>query len=199
MTGRKFRQRTHAENYDLIVPLFDGIALDKRADRPSPDVLPGTEAEIEGEIRTLLYERARVVIPPTEMTILAANNFGSIRLFTMLGPMLIDGVAMNLDLVINDTEIADQVDVALGTVATASMTFSNPGEQNILPRLDAVGATQTGTAKRETFLDGPKVYLPSPPTPVFLNGRLTTSTDITITFSGSLYFVYAGIDDAVVV
>lgn len=143
--------------------------------------------------------RERHILESEVLTILEANDYGSIKLATLPSSnVLIVGAVVDIDGVgdgeTGGVEDITAVDVAIGTVATTSTDFSNAGEDNIVPKIDcaAEGVTEGAT-------DGTTVNLfvdaTAGTSSIYLNAAVVggITADGSVTFSGWIDLLYIDI------
>lgn len=184
---RKERQITLFDN--LLLPAYDGSAQSSMA-KSGPNLTPGTNIVLDHQsqpVQFAVLDLNDVVIP-----LESDDDFASHKLCDLpAGHLLLLGCIV--DLVISETGgITDlaNVDIAVGTVATASADFSNAGEDNVVAKIDAV--TVTGVVKGGG--SPPSVLglaLAAGDNDLFLNiGGATITTDAVVTVNGQVIVAY---------
>ncbi len=109
----------------------------------NPTVLP-TGATLDVKSPPVLH--ATITLAADTLDIEAANDYGALQLSNDL-PAAYMLVATKLALTFTHADLtgdASTVDVAVGTVTTASVDFTNAGEDDLREKIDATGTT-TGT------------------------------------------------------
>lgn len=103
------------------------------------------------KLQNPLIRREKLLLTDLEVDVLAANDFGSTKLFTFPANnilflfALLDLTAAVAGFAVNTVAA---VDIALGTAAIAAPgDFTNAGEDDITLKIDGVGAAATGTIK----------------------------------------------------
>lgn len=87
------------------------------------------------------------------ITVAAASDFDSKKLCDLPNTgAIILGAVIELTATVSGftSDVGTAVDLALGTVATASTNFANAGEDNIVAKIDGTGAGATATVKGQT-------------------------------------------------
>lgn len=141
-------------------------------------------------VRSVLFNLAAFTVAMS-----AANDFGSRKLCDLPNTnLIILGAAIDLTGTVSGfaSDVGTAVDLALGTVATASAAFSNAGEKDIVPKIDGTGAgttvTITGantTTEKNTFIAA------GASNAIFVNASdpVTTGTG-TLTLAGTIELFY---------
>lgn len=142
---------------------------------------------------TLFRKDVIRVVSPLSISVLAANDFGSVKIVD-LPPTNLQFFGAQVDLVIQGTGgvagSLGSVDLALGQVATASVDFTNVGEDNVIV---AVSATAGGLVKGGGFIAGFSLFAAQGVSPeIFLNAGINPGVaDGTIeVVSGTITLVY---------
>lgn len=150
----------------------------------------------------LIPKRVTMQLAAVVLSMTAAQDFGSLKLCDLPTTNLrFKGAFVDLSITVAGltTNTAVSVDVALGTVATASAAFSNAGEQNLIQKIDGVGGTATGTVKGASATEGTpvtQVELAAGAKAVYLNASSpVTSGTGTVTITGTVEFVYEDLGD----
>lgn len=122
----KVKQRTV-----LVNPVIDGQDL-----HASLSVTPSTGAVLIPQFQQL--RRARLKLTSFAIAVAAADDFGSLKLCDLPNSqLLVVGAIVDLDATVTGTGSSlAAVDLAIGTVATASTNFANAGEKNVVDKLD---------------------------------------------------------------
>lgn len=140
------------------------------------------------------WQVARVTLDSEAIVVDEADDFASLELFSIPDSnYIIAGCVVDLDIdsvASFTTNQADTIDVAIGTVATTSTTFANAGEDNIVAKIDGVGATTVGTVTGATTASEDMLFVLGSTTSVYLNVAGACTSNGTVTFSGTLTFVY---------
>lgn len=154
----------------------------------NPTVLP-TNATVV--MQSPLVKHMTITLAADTLSMTAANDFGSLQLTATL-PALYRIQAVSLTgLTFTHTDLAGDastVDIALGTVVTASIDFSNAGEDDIRAKIDATGTT-TGTISGPVAIAASEI--PGNTTDLFLNASspVTAGTGI-LTLTGDIDIWY---------
>lgn len=134
------------------------------------------------------------------VTVDSGDDFGSAEICTLpnTGIILLGAVTdLSVSVADIDTAQVDAVDFAVGTVATTSTTFANAGEKNLMPKIDGVGAAETGTAKGGlTSAVAPVSVTPGAANKVYLNlsTPVTAGTgSVTVTGTVKLVLIDVGV------
>jgi hypothetical protein len=153
----------------------------------NPTVLPtnATVAVLGPQVKKLT-----ITLAADTLDIEAANDFGALQLTNDL-PAAYRIVACSLALTFTHSDLAGDastVDVALGTVTTASTDFSNAGEDDVRGKIDATGTT-TGTIAGATAVGASEI--PGVTTDLFLNASspVTAGTGV-LTLTGDIDLWY---------
>ena len=153
---------------------------------------PGTGVAI-GERFGAVIRRTRLVLTSFLVNDVSTSDFGGTSLLTFANTnLLILGAYLSCAVTIAGmtTQACTSLIAAIGTVTTASTTFANAGEKNIIASMTGVGAGATGTiggalGSNVTIAAGASNQL-------FLNiAQPVTSGTGTATFTGRLDLVYA--------
>lgn len=152
----------------------------------NPTVLPASASVV---MKSPLVKHMTITLAEDTLNIPAANNYGALQLTATL-PALYRILAVSLTgLTFTHADLtgdASTVDIALGTVVTASTAFGNAGEKDIHAKIDATGTT-TGTIAGPVAVAASEI--PGVTTDLFLNasspvaagtGVLTLTGDIDI-------------------
>lgn len=134
-----------------------------------------------------------LTLTAVEVDITAANDYGSTKLFdlpnsnVMIMGCVFDGVVTG-DAVITDVT---QVDLAIGTAATASTDFSGTDEKDVCPKIDVAAEgvavmKTTDTEKNNIKAKGTNA--------VYLNAACTIGSDATITVAGTVKVLVLDLD-----
>lgn len=133
----------------------------------------------------------RITLSGFVVSMAAADDFGGTKLLDLINAdLVIVSAVLNLAVVVAGLAVntAAALDVALGTVTTASAAFSNAGEKDVVPKIDGVGATATGTVIGQgTTTEALKAIAAGASNALFLNASsaVTTGTG-TATFTGTI-------------
>lgn len=181
MVGMKINQRVLAPN--LI-------------DRDS--VLPsGPLAGISIMEHHRIVKEAEFVFSGVVLSIPNADDFGNVKICDLPATnILILGAVLDLAIVTAGLTVntAAAVDMALGTVPTASVDFSNAGEDSLIEKMDGVGATPTGTMKGASASIGAglgPVRFASGAKPLHLNASSAVAAGTgTVTITGHIRLFY---------
>jgi hypothetical protein len=153
----------------------------------NPTVLPtnATVAVVGPQVKKLT-----VTLAADTLSMTAANDYGGLQLSDDL-PAAYRIVATKLALTFTHSDLAGDastVDVAVGTVVTASTDFSNAGEDDLRGKIDATGTT-TGTVTGAAAVGAAEV--PGVTTDLFLNASspVTSGTGV-LTLTGTVEVWY---------
>ena len=122
----------------------------------SQRLAPNTAIDSKVEYLPTCVQRLRQKFSGHAISVAAANDYGSSKLFDLPNTeLLIIAAVINLDVTfVNFTSLAGSVlDVALGTVATASTTFANAGEKDVMQKIDGTDVS-SGIGKVKGQTDG---------------------------------------------
>lgn len=141
-----------------------------------------------------MLRREKLTLTNFTVDVLAANDYGSSKLFTFPANNILFLFAL-LDLTALvagfATNTVATVDLALGTVATTSTDFSNAGEDDITLKIDGVGAAATGTIKGVSDSTLVNQFIAAGTNAVYANvsDPVTTGTG-TLTLNGVIEITY---------
>lgn len=178
----KIKQRFLSPNLEI-----DGAkALDQL------DFTAATGASIERKFGVLRV--AEITLSSFVVSMTAANDFGGTKICDLPNTnLLVMGVMVDLAVTVAGlaTNTAASLDVAIGTVTTASVDFSNAGEDNLVAKIDGVGATATGTVEGHSGALTSVLVTAGASNALYLNASspVTTGTG-TATFSGTIRVFY---------
>lgn len=141
-----------------------------------------------------LWQRQQLRLTNFAVTVAAANDFGSAKVCDLPDTnFLLLGVVVDLTSTMTGftSNAGSAVDLALGTVATASTGFTNAGEDDILQKIDGAGAGSPGTVKGASSAALANQFLVAGARELFVNiaDPVTASTG-TVTLSGTIELVY---------
>jgi hypothetical protein len=131
---------------ELLNPVLDSARVTS-----GDAVTPGTGVTLERLGRQV--QMARLRLTNFVVNVAAASDFGSTKLLDLpAGNVIVVGGIADLTALVAGftTNTVEAVDLALGTVAMASIDFSGAGEDDVTPKIDGVGAGTTGTIKGAT-------------------------------------------------
>jgi len=155
---------------------------------------------IKMENKGLVIARYRFKLAGQTLNIAAANDYGGLQLVDNfpVKNYLIVGAMFNLAYGVAGFAVnqGDAMDFALGTVTTASAAFSNAGEDDLIEKVDGVGASTTGTAKGHSFdLGSPALIFrdAGANNDLFLNASsaVTSGTGVITFTTGSIVDLFA--------
>lgn len=145
--------------------------------------------------------KVRLQLTNKVVSMTAAQDFGSTKLADLpAGNMIVLGVVADLAVTVAGLTVntAAALDVALGTTATASVDFSNAGEDNLMQKVDGVGGSATGTVKGAGLSDGAlsNVGLAAGAKALYLNASSAVASGTgTATFTGWVDVFYVDMGD----
>ena len=124
----------------------------------------------------------------------SGDDFGSVELVTLPNTnLLITACVVDLAATVAGlaTETVETVDYAIGTVPTASANFANAGEDNLTPKIDGVGAADSGTVKGASSAATINVLVAAGASnKIYLNvGTPVTDDTGTVTVTGTIKLV----------
>lgn len=133
------------------------------------------------------------------VSLAAADDFGSKKLCDLpnTGAIILGSVIEVAGLVAGfASNVGTAVDLALGTVATASTTFANAGEKDLIAKIDGTGAGTTATVKGQTATAEKLVFVaPGSSNAIFINvSDPVTSGTGTFTMSGFVTVFWIDLD-----
>ena len=153
----------------------------------NPTVLPtnATVAVLGPQVKKLT-----ITLAADTLDMDSGDDFGALQLSDDL-PATYRILACKLALTFTHADLtgdASTVDVALGTVTTASTDFSNAGEDDLREKIDATGTT-TGTVTGATAVGASEI--PGVTTDLFLNASspVTAGTGV-LTLTGTIEIWY---------
>lgn len=151
---------------------------------PTPNSAGGVS--MEKFSRPPQWVRLRLTAAVLSMT--AANDYGSLKLADLPNANLqILGAKFALTATMAGfaSNVGTALDVALGTVATASAAFSNAGEKDLIPKVDATGAGATATIAGAGTSTEAEKFIAAGTNAVYLNASSpVTSGTGTLTITG---------------
>ncbi len=165
---------------------------------PPSIVTPANSIPMENAL--LGIARYRFKLAGKTLSMAAANDFGALQLVDNLPVKNFLIVGALFDLVYSVAGFAvnqgDAMDFALGTVTTASAAFSNAGEDDLIEKVDGVGAGASGTAIGHFFdLTSPAVIFKDAGAnnDLFLNASsaVTSGTGVITFATGSIVDLFA--------
>jgi hypothetical protein len=140
-----------------------------------------------------LIRKARLTLTAERLTILEANDYGSIELVTFPNKhILLLGVVMDLtatgDGETGGVETITDVDVAIGSVATTSTDFSNAGEKAYMAKVDVQAAGVTEGAS--TSSEAPVLITAGAANKLILNASCSITADGYVDLTGWIDVFY---------
>lgn len=173
-SGSKILGSTVAEAAAVTPNTAGGVALTEQVKPPKEAVLTLTDAEIE---------------------VAAADDFGNLLLLTLPNTNIrVLGVVVDLAVALDGfaSDVATTLDMAVGTVLTASTDFSNAGEDNLCQKIDGVGAGTPGTVKGASDSTIADVELTAAAdNKIYLNAACPVTADTgTLTLNGTVKVLY---------
>lgn len=165
---------------------IDGHLVD-HGTPPTPNTAAGiSRANYSRPPERLVFTFVNAVLSMT-----AANDFGGLEICALPNANLVlMGAKINVTAVMAGfaSNVGTALDMALGTVTTASAAFSNAGEMDLIPKIDGTGAGTTATvAGRGTTTEANKWVAAGASNKVFLNASSpVTSGTGTLTINGTV-------------
>lgn len=164
------------------------------------DPTPNTGVTLTQKEHVPVY-KATLTLADFDIDMDSGDDFGGTKLVDLPTNNLVI-VAVNVDLAATVSGLAtntvETVDFAVGTATTASTDFSNGGEDNLMEKVDGVGAAATGTIKGASGSDGGlgNVVLAAGSKAIYLNASspVTTGTG-TVTLDGTVEVFYMDLGD----
>lgn len=159
--------------------------------------VPGSAAVTIARVaRPLRMAQCRLV--NFQVSVAAASDFGSLKLLDLpTDRALVVGTSVNLTTVPVGfaSDVGTAVHLALGTVATASTTFLNAGEDNLCPDLTGTGAGSPGAVNGGSGATETNVLLAAGAKSIFVNvaDPVTAGTG-TLTLNGIITVFYLDLD-----
>jgi len=176
----KVRQRTLMPN--LVLP------ADQLGQAPT------MASGITNEAQPLVIRRERIVLDGVTVAITAALDYVAQELLTLANTnAIIFGTVVNLVGVGDGTGVdtIENVDIAVGTVATTSTDFSNAGEDNLCEKIDltAAGVGQGDSLDNTT----PALVFvgAAADNKIYLNMACAITADGSVTFTGTIDVFWA--------
>lgn len=152
-------------------------------------LVPNTAAGARVDQHSRPMQRSIINLSAFAVSVAAANDFGSTKLCDLPNTaILIVSCALELTGTVAGftSDVGTAVDLALGTVATASAAFSNAGEKDLIPKIDGTGAGTTATIKGQGTTTEKLLFIaPGSSNAIYVNvaDPVTTGTGI-LTLSG---------------
>lgn len=175
--------------------IIDNLVVDGDFVRNGADVTPGTGVTLETQCSAV--KRAKLKLTNFVVTVDADDDFGSTKLCDLPNSnLLILGAMVDLTAVgAGGFTLEQNLDLAIGTVATASADFSNAGEDNIVAKIDG---TAGGVVDGSSISIGALVPIAAGASnDVFVNVATgDIATDGTVTLNGFIVIYYIDIDKA---
>lgn len=174
----------------MVNKLRGRIILNDGLQDNGPAVVANTAGGVAIESRLRPVRVARLTLTDVAVAILAANDYGSVKLCDLpAGTTAIFGV--DLDLVVTGSAVITDVtvlDYAVGTVALTSIDFSNAGEDNLVAEGDvaALGVIDARTTAALT----PPIYIDKGTNAIYLNLQAAIGTNTTVTVDGTVDILY---------
>lgn len=141
-----------------------------------------------------LWQRQQLRLTAFPITVAAASDFGSGKICDLPNTnLLLLGVVVDLTTTLTGftSNAGSAVDLALGTVATASTGFTNAGEDDICQKIDGAGAGSPGTVKGASDATVGNQFLVAAARSLFVNiADPVTAATGTVTLSGTIELVY---------
>lgn len=133
------------------------------------------------------------------VSLAAADDFGSRKLCDLpnTGIIIVGAVIEVAGTVAGfASNVGTAVDLAVGTVATASTTFANAGEKDIIPKIDGTGASTTATVKGQSTTTEKNLFVaPGSSNAIYINvSDPVTSGTGTLTLDGFVTVLWIDLD-----
>lgn len=146
-----------------------------------------------------LVRKARITMTAEQVAILEANDYGSALLATFPDKhIVLLGAVMDLtatgDGETGGVETITDVDVALGSAATASTDFSNAGEKAYMAKIDVQAAGVCEGAA--TASECPVLITAASTNKVYINVACSITADGYVEFTGWVDLFYIDMGDA---
>lgn len=158
-------------------------------------LLPVAATSVKAEARTLPVRSILFTVSALAISMAAADDFGSAKLCDLPNTnLIILGAAVDLTGTVSGftSDVGTAVDLAIGTVATASAAFSNAGEKDIVPKIDGTGAGTTATITgRNTTTEKLAFIAAGASNALYINASdpVTSGTGV-LTLSGTVEIFY---------
>lgn len=158
-------------------------------------LLPTAATGVTAAARTLPVRSMLFTVTALALTMSAANDYGSVKLCDLPNTnLIILGAAVDLTGTVSGfaSDVGTAVDLAIGTVATASAAFSNAGEKDIVPKIDGTGAGTTSTiVGANTSTEANKFIAAGASNALYINASdPVTSGTGTLTLTGTVEIFY---------
>lgn len=167
--------------------LLDNAAVGNARITAGSAVTPGTGVTLDSQ--ALVMRRARLKLTAFNVTVTAALDYGGTKLCDLpANKILIVGTVVDLSCAITGTGATlAAVDLAVGTVTTASAAFSNAGEKNIVAKIDctAGGVIDGASASAET-----NVLIAAGTNAIYVNVASACTADGAATLDGYIDIYY---------
>lgn len=170
--------------------IFQNLYLDDVAMKSASAVTPNTAALCTLLSQGLVLRRARLELAALVVTIDNTLDYGSTKLCDLpnTGILFVGAVCSLAATGTGGVSSIAAVDVALGTVATASTTFATTGSKNLMAKVDV---TSGGVAAGQSVAAETNILLaPGASNAVYLNVVDVISTDGTVVFTGFVDILY---------
>lgn len=168
--------------------------IDNAELRMGLSVTPGTG--VIAEYAANPYRRARLKLTGFVVSVTAANDYGGTKLCDLPNSnLMILGAIVDLQATAGGgfSTLAN-LDLAIGTVTTASAAFSNAGEDNIVPKIDSSAGGVVDGASGSTEVN---VFLAAGTNALFVNVATgNIATDGTVTLDGYIDVIYLDLGKA---
>lgn len=156
---------------------------------------PTPVAGVTMKQRGYIWQRAIFTLDDFAVTVAAASDFGGTKLCDLPNTnFLLLGIVVDLVSTLTGftSNAGSALDLALGTVVTASTGFTNAGEDDLLQKLDGAGAGSPGTVKGASDATVANQYLVAAARSIFVNvADPVTAATGTVTLDGTIEVVYA--------
>jgi hypothetical protein len=163
-------------------------------------VTPNTAGLVALTEQAQPIKRAILTLTAAELEMISTENYGDLLLATFANTnILILGAVVDLAVTMAGfaTDVLTSLDIAIGTVPTASTDFSNASEDDLCQKIDGVGAGATGTVKGAVAAAiGVVAKTAAADNKVYLNGSspVTTGTAVaTVTGTVEILYVERGV------
>lgn len=175
----------------MTLALRGNVSIDGAVIDNGPNVTANAAAGVRTTSLARPPRRVVLTLSSVAVSIAAANDYGSVKLCDLATTTnaMVMGCVLSAAVTVAGTTVvqADNLDVAIGTVATTSTTFANAGEKNILAKQDGVGAAATGTVSGLGTATESDLIIAAGTNAIYLNISQPVATGTgTATFTGTV-------------